>query len=385
MKYHSVPVRFETKVVRGSKGFDPLTGAVSFPIYQSATFRHPSLNETTGYDYSRQNNPTRQELEETMAALETGKSAFAFSTGMAAVAAVMDLFQVGDHVIYSEDLYGGTFRFADVLAQAHGLSFTLVDSRDIDAVRKAIRPNTKALFIESPSNPMMRVTDLKAMSELCRRKGILHIVDNTFLTPYFQRPLELGADIVLHSGTKYLAGHNDTLAGFAVTADSKIAEKLFLIQKSVGAVLAPFDSWLVLRGLKTLAIRLKRQEENALQLAQFLIKHPAVDEVFYIGLPSHPSYALSQSQSSGFGAMISFTVKKPELVEQVLGKVKVIIFAESLGGVETLITFPIKQTHTATPEELRKKLGVNDRLLRLSVGIEDVQDLRSDLDQALSG
>lgn len=384
MKFRSVPVHFDTKVVHGSQGWDPATGAVSFPIYQSATFRHPSIHETAGWDYSRQSNPTRTELEQTLADLEGGVRGFAFSTGMAATACVLDLFQSGDHILYSEDLYGGTFRYADLVARGHGLSYDLVDTRDLNLVRAALKPQTKALFVETPSNPMMRVADLRALAALCREKGLLFIVDNTFLTPYFQRPLDLGADVVLHSGTKYLAGHNDVLAGFAVVKDAELGEKLFVLQKSVGAVLSPFDSWLLLRGLKTLALRLKKQEENALVLAQWLQKHPKVTAVHYIGLPDHPAYDLSRSQSTGFGAMISFSVAEHALVDQVLRRIKVIIFAESLGGVESLMTYPRQQTHAAIPEDIRLKLGVTDCLLRLSVGIENVEDLLADLEQALA-
>jgi cystathionine gamma-synthase len=372
----------ETRVVHGSKGFDPVTGAVSFPIYQTATFRHPGLGATTGFTYTRQENPTRNELEETLALLENGVRGFAFSTGMAAIAATLDLLSAGDRVLYSEDLYGGTYRIAETLCARHGLSFALVDTRSAAAVEAAWTPDTRALFLETPSNPMSRISDIRSLSALARARGAIVIVDNTFLTPLLQRPLELGADIVVHSGTKFLAGHNDTLAGFAVTADEALGERLFQIQKTSGAVLAPFDSWLLLRGLKTLAVRIARQEENARVVSAWLAKRPEVLEVFYAGSPDHPQRALSLSQASGFGSMIAFRLRDKALVAPILERVRIITYAESLGGVESLITYPILQTHASTPPELRERLGVDDHLLRLSVGIESAADLVADLEGA---
>jgi cystathionine gamma-synthase len=373
----------ETKVVHGSKGFDSVTGAVSFPIYQSATFRHPGLNQTTGYDYSRLQNPTREELENTIANLENGRFGFAFSSGMAAVSTLLSLLSPGDHIVVSDDLYGGTYRLFEEVYRRFGLDFSYVDTSSLHQVKKALRQNTRAVFVETPTNPMMKVADIRAISELARESGILSIVDNTFLTPYYQRPLELGADMALHSGTKYLGGHNDTLAGLIVVNDEQLAERIKLVQKSVGAVLAPFDSWLILRGIKTLGVRLEKQQENAMKVAEWLLTCKNVEKVYYVGLPGHEGYELSRSQASGFGAMISFSVKDRAVVERVLEKVKVIIFAESLGGVESLITYPLVQTHSAIPGEMRERLGVNDRLLRLSVGIEAVQDIIGDLEQAL--
>lgn len=372
-----------TKVVHGSKGYDPQTGAVSFPIYQSATFRHPGLHQTTGYDYSRLQNPTREELENTIANLENGKYGFAFSSGMAAVSTVLSLFAPGDHIIVSDDLYGGTYRLFEVVYKKYGLEFTYIDTSSIHEIEGSIRENTRAVFVETPSNPMMKVADLRRISQLAKAKGILAIIDNTFLTPYFQRPLELGADIVLHSGTKYLGGHNDTLAGLIVVNDEELAESIKLVQKSEGAVLSPFDSWLILRGIKTLGIRLEKQQENAMKIAEWLYSHKNVMQVNYVGLPGHEGYEISKSQASGFGAMISFYVKDKCIVERVLEKVKLIIFAESLGGVESLVTYPVVQTHSAIPEEMRERIGVTDKLLRLSVGIEAVEDIIADLEQAL--
>lgn len=375
----------ETKLVHGCKGFDPQTGAISFPIYQSATFRHPGPNQTTGYDYSRLQNPTREELENTIAKIENGLSGFAFSSGMAAISALMGIFSPGDHIIVSDDMYGGTYRLFEEIYKKYGLAFSYVDTSSLDKVMRAVRDNTKAFFIETPSNPMMKITDIRAVTEIAKAFDILTIVDNTFLTPLYQRPIELGANIVVHSGTKYLGGHNDTLAGFIIVNNENLAEKLKLIQKSVGSVLAPFDSWLILRGIKTLAVRMKTQETTALAVASWLKTNSHIDKVFYIGLPDHEGYEISKKQSSGFGAMISFTVKDVSLVEKILSNLKVIAFAESLGGVESLITYPMVQTHAAIPAEIRERLGVNDKLLRLSIGIEATPDIINDLEQAMEG
>jgi len=304
---------------------------------------------------------------------------------MAAVSTVLSLFEPGQHIIVSDDLYGGTYRLFEEIYKRYGIEFTYADTSCIRQLEKSLKCNTAAIFIETPSNPMMKVTDIEAVADIAKSRKLLTIVDNTFLTPYFQRPLDLGADIVIHSGTKYLGGHNDTLAGFIIVNDDGLAERIKLIQKSEGAVLAPFDSWLILRGIKTLGIRLEKQEKNALAVAEWLRGHKKVERVYYVGLDDHEGYEISKRQASGFGAMISFSVKDTSLVEQVLKRVQVIIFAESLGGVESLITYPIVQTHSAIPEEMRERLGVNDKLLRLSVGIENVNDIINDLDQALDG
>lgn len=372
-----------TKVVHGCKCYDPHTGAVSFPIYQSATFRHPGLYKTTGYDYSRLQNPTREELENTVANLENGRVGFAFSSGMAAISTILFLFDQGDHIIVSDDLYGGTYRLFEELYKKYGIEFSYVSTSNINDIENSIKRNSKAVFIETPSNPMMKVADLRKISELSKKNEMLMIVDNTFLTPYFQRPIELGADIVIHSGTKYLGGHNDTLAGLIVVNDDELAEKLKLVQKSEGAVLSPFDSWLLLRGIKTLGIRLEKQQDNAMKIAKWLCTNKNVTKVNYVGLPDHEGYSISKSQASGFGAMISFNVKDKQIAENVLEKVRLILFAESLGGVESLITYPVVQTHSAIPEEMRERIGVTDTLLRLSVGIEEAEDIIADLEQAL--
>lgn len=373
----------KTKVVHGCKGYDAQTGAISFPIYQSATFRHPGLNESTGYDYSRLQNPTREELEKTVASLEHAKHGFAFSSGMAAITTVIKLFSPGDHIIVSDDLYGGTYRIFEEIYKKFGIQFNYVDTSNTDEVVKYFKENTAAVFIETPSNPMMKISDIAAICEYAKSKGALTIVDNTFLTPYFQTPIDFGADIVVHSGTKYLGGHNDTLAGLLVLNDDTLAEQIQLIQKSEGAVLAPFDSWLILRGIKTLAIRMEKQQENALKIAEWLKTHPKVEKVYYAGLPESEGYEISKKQATGFGAMISFSINDVALVEQILKQVKVILFAESLGGVESLITYPMVQTHAAIPAEIRERIGVDDKLLRLSVGIEDSNDIINDLEQAL--
>lgn len=360
-------------------------GAVSFPIYQTATFAHPALGESTGYDYSRVQNPTRQQLEKTVASLEQGTDAVAFSSGMAAILAVMELFAPGDHIVTEADLYGGTPRLFHTVSEPRGITFTSVSFSDgIGRAAAAIRPETKALYIETPTNPMMNVTDIRAAAELAHAHGALLIVDNTFLSPYLQNPLALGADIVVHSGTKYLSGHNDTLAGFAVVKDAALAARLREISKTIGANLAPFDSWLLLRGIQTLAVRMDRAEENALELAEWLKLQPQVTRVIYPGLPEHPGHALMQRQARGFGAMLTFEVHDKRDVPVLLKTVKLIRFAESLGGTESLLTYPITQTHADVAPEVLAANGLTDRILRLSVGIENVNDLIADLAQAFA-
>lgn len=364
------------------EGDDPAAryGAISFPIYQTATFAHPALGESTGYDYSRVQNPTRQQLEKTVAALEQGTDAVAFSTGMAAILAVMELFAPGDHIVTEADLYGGTPRLFHTVSEPRGITFTTVNFSDGTAqVAAAIRPETKALYIETPTNPMMRVTDIRKAAELAHAHEALLIVDNTFLSPYLQNPLTLGADIVVHSGTKYLSGHNDTLAGFAVVKDAALAARLREISKTIGANLAPFDAWLLLRGIQTLAVRMDRAEENAMTLAQWLKTRPEVTRVIYPGLPEHPGHALMKQQARGFGAMLTFEVRDKREVPVLLKAVRLIRFAESLGGTESLLTYPITQTHADVPPEVLAANGLTDRILRLSVGIENINDLRTDL------
>jgi cystathionine gamma-synthase len=383
---HPGPAGFslDTMLVHGTVPFDPVTGAVSTPIYQSSTFRHPGLGQSTGYDYGRVVNPTRSELERTVALIEHGKYGLAFATGMGAISTLIKLYQPGDHIIVSEDLYGGTYRLFHDYYEPCGYAFSWIDTSDLALTAAALRPETKAIFVETPSNPMMKVTDIRTCAELIHRRGGHLVVDNTFLSPWFQNPLDLGADIVVHSGTKYLAGHNDALAGFIVHSDERLEEALRNVQKSEGAALAPFDAWLVLRGIKTLALRMERHEQNALSIARWLRAHRRVETVFYPGFEDHPQYALSRAQSRGFGGMISFYVKKPADAAVLLKNLSLVLFAESLGGVESLITYPLVQTHGAIPEPMRLAAGVTEKLLRLSVGIENVEDLIGDLDRAFA-
>jgi cystathionine gamma-synthase/cystathionine beta-lyase len=362
--------------------WDTRTGAVTVPIYQTATFRHPGLGQSTGYDYSRSGNPTRQALEDGIARLEGAARGFAYASGMAAIASLLLLFKSGDHLLVTEDLYGGTYRLFEKIFQQYGLEFTYVDTSDTAAVRAALRPATRGLFVESLTNPLLKVADIAALADICKERGILCIVDNTFLTPYLLRPLDLGADIAIYSGSKYLSGHNDTICGLVAVKEPALAEQVYFHQNAAGAVLGPQDSWLTIRGMKTLAIRLDRQQENAQKIAAWLVDHPRVRKVYYPGLADHPGHELLKSQARGFGAMIAFEVDDHSLVEQLLLKTQLISFAESLGGVETLMTFPEVQTHADIEPEKRVRLGINDKLLRLSVGIEDVNDLIEDLAQA---
>lgn len=372
-----------TEAVQIGLEWDTRTGAVTVPIYQTATFRHPGLGQSTGYDYSRSGNPTRQALESGIARLDGAARGFAYSSGMAAIANLLLLFKSGDHLIVTEDLYGGTCRLFDKVFGQFGLSFSYVDTSDTIAVAAAIQPSTKAVFVETLTNPLLKFADLPAIAALCKSNNLLLIADNTFLTPYLLRPLDLGADIAVYSATKYLAGHNDTVAGVVTVKDPQLAETVYFHQNSVGAVLGPQDAWLTTRGIKTLGIRMDRQQENAVQIARWLAAHPRITRVYYPGLANHPDHALMKRDSRGFGAMIAFEVDKHELVEQILLKTKLISFAESLGGVESLITFPEVQTHADIPPDLRARLGINDVLLRLSVGIEDCDDLIEDLRQAI--
>ena len=362
---------------------DPRTGSLSTPIYQTASFRHPALGESTGYDYTRSGNPTRQALEEGLARLEGGAGACAFSSGLAAITTLLMLYQQGDHLIVVEDCYGGTYRLFEQVLSRFGLTASYVDATTLDAIGQALRQETKAVFIETPTNPLLRIVDLRALASFCRNNKLQLIVDNTFLTPYFQRPLELGADLVIHSGTKYLAGHNDLLCGVIVAKEPDVAEKIKFLQNATGAILSPSDSWLLIRSLKTLALRMEKHNANALAISRWLLEHPKVSRVFYPGLPLHNGHTIHESQASGYGGMVSFEVNAPALVPQVLAKVQLIQFAESLGGVETLITFPAVQTHADIPAADRERLGISDCLLRLSVGIEDADDLITDLGQAL--
>lgn len=360
-----------------------LSGALSFPIYQTATFAHRGVGESTGYDYSRLQNPTRERLEKVVASLESGIDALAFSSGMAAIGTALELFKTGDHIIVDYDLYGGSIRLFNNISKKNGIEFTRVDIVN-DDVSKYIKENTKAVFIETPTNPMMNVIDIEKLAEITKKNNILLIVDNTFLSPYLQNPLKLGADIVIHSGTKYLGGHNDTLSGFIVTNREDIREKLRFLIKTTGAGLAPFDSWLILRGIKTLSVRMDRAEENAIKIANWLKDHKHITKVIYPGLPEHPGHEIMKKQARGFGAMLTFEVDSKEFALYILKSVRLIRFAESLGGTETLITYPVTQTHADVPAEELERNGITDRILRVSVGIEGVNDLIEELEQVWS-
>lgn len=376
-------LHFDSKVVHGGMGCDPITGAVSFPIFQTATFRHRAFGVSTGYDYTRLQNPTRQELERTMAILEEGTEAFAFSSGQAANMSVFGMLKPGDHVILSDDIYGGTFRIAEDIFSALGCEFTYVDLFELDSLKREIRPETKMVFMETPTNPMMKVADIQKVAAITKEHDIIFVVDNTFLTPYFQRPLLLGADIVVHSGTKYLCGHNDVIAGIVVVKEQEYADHFRLQLKSRGNGLPPFDSWLLLRGIKTLSLRMKKHDENARKVAEWLRNHPKVKKVYYAGFEDHIGYEISKKQCTGFGGMISFELDSEESAIQLLSEVKMILFAESLGGTETLITYPLTQTHESIPADIREKLGINEKFIRISIGIENVDDIIADLEQAL--
>ena len=375
---------FDSQVVHGGHGCDPITGAVSFPIFQTATFRHRAFGISTGYDYSRLQNPTRQELERTMAILEEGQEAFAFSSGQAASMAVFGYLKPGDHVILSDDIYGGTFRICETIFSYINCEFSYIDMSDLELLEKTIRPSTKMVFVETPTNPMMKVADIAEVSKVCKAHDLILVVDNTFLTPYFQKPLLLGADIVMHSGTKYLCGHNDVIAGLVVTKDTHFSEHFRTQLKSRGSGLSPFDSWLLLRGIKTLSLRMQRHNENAYKVAHWLRNHPKVKKVYYAGFEDHVGYEITKKQTKGFGGMISFELDSEETAIQLLSNVNMILFAESLGGTESLITYPLTQTHESIPAETREKLGINERFIRISIGIEDVNDIIADLEQALA-
>ena len=377
-------LEFATRCRYGNKEHfeKDLTGAISFPIYQSATFAHPELGTSTGFDYSRLKNPTREQLEKVVASLEKGIDAVAFSSGMAAITALMEIFKPGDHIITDADLYGGSIRLFNNISEKNGLTFSHIDLTSEDA-EKYINENTKAIYVETPTNPMMNVIDIRKLARITKESGLLPIVDNTFLSPYFQNPLELGADIVVHSGTKFLGGHNDTLSGFVVTNLSEISEKLRFIIKTVGSGLAPFDSWLILRGIKTLPIRMEKSQQNAKAIVEYLLNEPKVKKVYYPGIKGSKGYEICKSQARGFGSMITFEVESAELAKHILKETKLIPFAESLGGVETLLTYPYTQTHADVPEEVRKANGITDCVLRLSAGIEDSKDLIDDIRNAI--
>jgi cystathionine gamma-lyase len=379
--------RFATRAIHAGQRPDPVSGAVMTPIYQTSTFVQDGLGRHKGYEYARGTNPTRQALERNVAALEGGTHGFAFSSGMGCLDTIMKLFRSGDHIICGDNTYGGTFRLFDRVLAHFGLRFTFVDTRDPQRVVDAISQKTVAVLVETPTNPLMRLTDLAVMAEIAHRAGAMLIVDNTFATPFFQRPLEIGsgADIVYHSTTKYLNGHSDMVGGIAIVRDDGLAERLTFLQNAAGAVPGPFDSWLALRGTKTLHLRMPRHDANGRRIASWLVDRVGADRVIYPGLPSHPQHELAVRQMSGFGGMISVDLGTTDCARKVLERVRVFSLAESLGGVESLISLPAMMTHASVPPERRAELGIGDGLIRLSCGVEDAEDLLEDLEQAFLG
>ncbi len=380
---HDLLRRFATRAVHAGQAPDPLAGAVMTPIYQTSTYIQDGLGRNKGYEYARTRNPTREALERNVAALEGGRHGFAFGSGLAAVDTVLKLLSAGDHVVCGENVYGGTHRQMTHIWARLGLSFTFVDGGDLAEVKAAITPATKMVYGETPTNPMMRLCDLAATGDIARKAKALFVVDNTFATPCFQRPLELGADIVLHSTTKYLNGHSDMVGGMLVTSRDDLAERIGFLQNSSGAVPGPFDCWLALRGTKTLALRMRQHDANGRRIAEWLAKHPRVERVYYPGLPSHPQHDLACRQMAGFGGMLSVELGDVGRARRLVERTKIFVLAESLGGVESLVGHPASMTHASVPPELKRKMGLTDSLVRLSVGIEDVEDLIADLDQAL--
>lgn len=378
-------MHLSTKLIHGGISEDPLTGAVSVPIYQTSTYRQKKLGQPGEFEYSRSGNPTRMALEELIAELEGGVKGFAFGSGLAAIHATLSLFQPGDHLILGDDVYGGTFRLLEKVFKPLGLTYTMVDSRDLTQLEAALTAETKALLLETPSNPLLKIIDLEKSAKWAKIHDLLTIVDNTFATPYLQQPLALGADIVLHSGTKYLGGHSDLVAGLATTNDDALAEKIGFYQNAIGGVLGPQDSWLLQRGIKTLGVRMEAHQKNAAIIAEELVKHPAVATVYYPGLSEHPGHEIAAKQMRGFGGMVAFELVDESSVAAFVESLEVITLAESLGGVESLIEVPAVMTHASIPKEQREASGIKDGLIRLSVGIEDIEDLKNDIYQALEG
>lgn len=384
MKLHS-NARFSTVCIHAGQEPDPSTGAIITPIFQTSTYVQEALGKHKGYEYGRTQNPTRAALEANIAAIEGGRAGFAFASGMAAIGAIATMLKAGDHVVVTDNTYGGTFRLFEQVLRRYDLSFTYVDTSCLELIERAMTPKTKMLFVETPTNPVLRLTDLRAAAAIARRHGVCFVVDNTFASPYVQRPIEFGADLVVHSTTKYLNGHSDSVGGVVVSRRDEDIEWLRFVQNAEGAILGPFDAWLVLRGTKTLTVRMAQHNANGLALAEFLDKHPKVQRVYYPGLPSHPQYALARRQMNGFSGMVTFDVGSLEAARTVLNRVRLMSLAESLGGVETLISHPATMTHASVPAERRAEIGITDGMVRISAGIEDVEDLKEDLAQALEG
>ncbi|WP_226656733.1 bifunctional cystathionine gamma-lyase/homocysteine desulfhydrase [Pseudalkalibacillus hwajinpoensis] len=374
----------KTKLIHGGITGDPQTGAVSVPIYQVSTYKQEAVGKFNGYEYSRTGNPTRHALEELIKDLENGFAGFAFGSGMAAISSVMMMFNSGDHVVMTDDVYGGTYRVMTKVLNRLGIESTFVDTTDLEVVKEAIQDNTKAIYVETPTNPLLKVTDIQAISKLAKENNLLTIVDNTFNTPYWQNPIDHGADIVLHSATKYLGGHSDVVAGLVVVNSKELAEEVHFVQNSAGAILGPQDSWLLIRGLKTLGVRMEEHEKNTAKIVQFLSKHPSVEKIYYPGLSTHPGNDIAVNQSRGFGGMISFDIGSAEKADELLSKVNYFTLAESLGAVESLISVPARMTHASIPKDRRAELGITEGLVRISVGLEDAEDLIEDLSNALA-
>ena len=375
---------FSTRAIHAGQSPDPTTGSVTVPIYQTSTYVQDELGQHKGYEYARVQNPTREALEENVAALENGLAGHAFASGMAAISTLLTLTRTGDHVVCSQNVYGGTYRFFSQILERYGLRFSWIDSTDLDAVERAMTEETRLVYVETPTNPMMEITDIAAVADIAHQRGAVLAVDNTFLSPRFQRPLELGADIVIHSTTKFLNGHSDSIGGILVSSRAKDAEWFAFVQKSVGAILSPFDCFLVMRGLKTLAVRMDRHESSGRSVAEFLNGHASVKRVLYPGLPNHPGYEVQSRQASGYGALITFDVGSYAAAKTLLDNLEVMSLAESLGGVETLISHPASMTHASVPSDKREELGITEGMVRVSVGLEDLEDLVADLDSALA-
>ncbi|PTX59129.1 cystathionine gamma-lyase [Melghirimyces profundicolus] len=376
-------MRIDTKLIHGGVFGDERTGAVSVPIYQVSTYKQDAIGKHRGYEYSRTGNPTREALEKLIADLENGTRGFAFSSGMAAISTILSLFDQGDHLVVGDDIYGGTYRVMSGVFNRLGIQSTFVDTSDPEEVVAAIRPDTKAIYMETPSNPLLKVTDIRKMSEISRDRGLLLIVDNTFLTPYWQNPLDLGADIVVHSATKYLGGHSDVVAGLIAVKDEEMGERLHFLQNSIGGVLPPHDSWLLMRGMKTLGLRMRQHEASTRRLADWLQSRSDIETIHYPGLKDHPGHGVASSQARGYGGMLSFDVGSGKRAETVLSRTRYFTLAESLGAVESLISVPARMTHASIPPERRREIGITDGLIRVSIGVEDVEDLMEDLEQAL--
>lgn len=375
---------FSTIAIHAGNDPDPATGAVSVPIYQTSTYAQEGLGKHKGFEYARTQNPTRLALEKNIAALEGAEFGYAFASGMSAIDAVLKLVKGGEHVILGDNTYGGTYRLFSRVLSNYGVEHTLVDTSDVTGIEQAFRPNTKMVFVETPTNPVMTVTDLSAVAEIAHARGVKVVCDNTFMSPYLQRPMDFGVDIVVHSTTKYLNGHSDSVGGFVALNDAEDAEWIKFIQNSVGAILSPFDSFLVLRGTKTLAVRMEAHDRNGRQVAAFLAEHPGVQKVHYPGLVSHPQHEVAKRQQRGFGGMVAFETGSLDNARKVLERVRLCTLGESLGGVESLISHPATMTHASVPAEKREKIGITDGLVRVSVGIEDVEDIIADLDAALA-